>query len=52
MSTTSRYDDHRTQTPDAVGARRFLFATTPLPGHVNPGLPIARALVERGHEVR
>jgi UDP:flavonoid glycosyltransferase YjiC (YdhE family) len=31
---------------------RFLFATVPVPGHVNPGLPIARALVGRGHEVR
>jgi UDP:flavonoid glycosyltransferase YjiC (YdhE family) len=31
---------------------RFLFATMPLAGHVNPGLPIARALVERGHVVR
>lgn len=31
---------------------RFLFATVPVPGHVNPGLPLARALVQRGHEVR
>jgi UDP:flavonoid glycosyltransferase YjiC (YdhE family) len=31
---------------------RFLIATVPVAGHVNPGLPIARALVERGHEVR
>jgi len=31
---------------------RFLFATVPVPGHVNPGLPLARALVRRGHEVR
>ncbi|CAA9567968.1 MAG: glycosyltransferase, putative [uncultured Thermomicrobiales bacterium] len=31
---------------------RFLFCTVPLIGHVAPGLPIARALVERGHEVR
>jgi UDP:flavonoid glycosyltransferase YjiC (YdhE family) len=30
---------------------RFLFATFPAAGHTNPGLPIARALVERGHEV-
>jgi UDP:flavonoid glycosyltransferase YjiC (YdhE family) len=30
---------------------RFLFCTMPLSGHVNPGLPIARALIERGHEV-
>ena len=30
---------------------RFLFATVPLSGHVNPGLPIARRLLERGHEV-
>jgi UDP:flavonoid glycosyltransferase YjiC (YdhE family) len=31
---------------------RFLFATVPVPGHVNPGLPLARALVQRGHDVR
>jgi UDP:flavonoid glycosyltransferase YjiC (YdhE family) len=31
---------------------RFLFATVPVPGHVNPGLPLARALIRRGHEVR
>jgi MGT family glycosyltransferase len=31
---------------------RFLICTVPVAGHVNPGLPIARALVERGHEVR
>lgn len=31
---------------------RFLMATVPVTGHVNPGLPIARALVQRGHEVR
>lgn len=30
---------------------RFLIATMPMAGHVNPGLPIARTLVERGHEV-
>ena len=30
---------------------RFLIATIPVTGHVNPGLPIARALVRRGHEV-
>jgi UDP:flavonoid glycosyltransferase YjiC (YdhE family) len=30
---------------------RFLICTMPLAGHVNPGLPIARALVGRGHEV-
>jgi UDP:flavonoid glycosyltransferase YjiC (YdhE family) len=30
---------------------RFLIGTIPLVGHVNPGLPIARELVERGHEV-
>jgi MGT family glycosyltransferase len=29
-----------------------LLWTTPADGHVNPGLPIARALVARGHEVR
>lgn len=31
---------------------RFLFAPMPFTGHVNPGLPIARALVARGHDVR
>lgn len=31
---------------------RFLFATFPVSGHVNPGLPIARELVARGHDVR
>lgn len=30
---------------------RFLIGTVPLVGHVNPTLPIARKLVERGHEV-
>ena len=29
-----------------------LFATTPADGHTVPALPIARALVERGHRVR
>lgn len=31
---------------------RYLFAPIPVTGHVNPGLPIARELVERGHDVR
>lgn len=31
---------------------RFLMATQPITGHVLPALPIARELVERGHEVR
>lgn len=31
---------------------RFLFAPMPFTGHVNPGLPIARELVARGHDVR
>src|SRR5687767_1029830 len=31
---------------------RFLLATIPLTGHFNPGVPIARELVQRGHEVR
>lgn len=31
---------------------RFLIGTMPFVGHVTPLLPIARALVERGHEVR
>jgi UDP:flavonoid glycosyltransferase YjiC (YdhE family) len=30
---------------------RFLITTIPVTGHVNPGLPIARALVQRGHTV-
>jgi MGT family glycosyltransferase len=30
----------------------LLFATMPVPGHVAPLLPIARALTERGHRVR
>lgn len=31
---------------------RFLFAPIPFTGHVNPGLPIARELALRGHDVR
>jgi MGT family glycosyltransferase len=31
---------------------KFLFASFPVTGHVNPGLPIARELVARGHDVR
>lgn len=34
------------------GRRRFLLASTPAAGHLNPALPIARELVARGHEVR
>lgn len=30
---------------------RILFATSPLSGHVRPGLPVAAELVARGHEV-
>ncbi len=30
---------------------RFLIGTTPWVGHINPALPIARKLIERGHEV-
>ncbi len=30
----------------------FRFATTPAAGHTLPGLPIARALIERGHAFR
>ncbi len=30
---------------------RFLMATLPITGHVYPGIPIARALVAKGHEV-
>ena len=29
----------------------ILMATVPLTGHVNPGLPIARKLIENGHDV-
>ncbi len=31
---------------------RILMASITVPGHVNPGLPLARELVERGHDVR
>ena len=31
---------------------RFLFVTTPVTGHVSPLLPVAKKLVERGHEVQ
>jgi MGT family glycosyltransferase len=31
---------------------KYLFAPIPVTGHVNPGLPIARELVRRGHDVR
>ena len=37
---------------DAPRRHRFLFATVPAAGHVNPAVPVARALVSRGHEVR
>ncbi|HEY6890079.1 MAG TPA: glycosyltransferase [Solirubrobacter sp.] len=30
---------------------RFLFATMPAAGHVTPGLPVARELADRGHDV-
>lgn len=30
---------------------RFLIGTIPAAGHVNPGLPIARQLVQQGHQV-
>lgn len=33
-------------------ASSILFATTPADGHTVPALPIARALIERGHRVR
>lgn len=33
-------------------ASRIIFATTPADGHTVPALPIARALIERGHSVR
>lgn len=33
-------------------AARVIFATTPADGHTVPALPIARALIERGHAVR
>ncbi len=31
---------------------RFVFATVPITGHTVPALPIAKALVDRGHSVR
>lgn len=31
---------------------KLFFAVFPISGHVNPGLPIARELVNRGHDVR
>jgi UDP:flavonoid glycosyltransferase YjiC (YdhE family) len=31
---------------------RYLFATTPAAGHVTPAVPLAAALVARGHDVR
>lgn len=31
---------------------RYVFAPIPFTGHINPGLPIARELVRRGHDVR
>ncbi|HKS25733.1 MAG TPA: glycosyltransferase [Thermoanaerobaculia bacterium] len=31
---------------------KILFAVFPVTGHINPGLPIARELVRRGHDVR
>jgi UDP:flavonoid glycosyltransferase YjiC (YdhE family) len=34
-----------------ISMARFLFASVPLIGHINPGLPIVRELVSRGHEV-
>jgi MGT family glycosyltransferase len=36
----------------ASRAHRYLFATVPAAGHVHPAVPIASALVARGHEVR
>jgi hypothetical protein len=30
---------------------RFLFSTMPIPGHVAPIAPVARTLIERGHDV-
>jgi MGT family glycosyltransferase len=37
---------------DAPRTHRYLFATVPAAGHVHPAVPIARALVARGHQVR
>jgi MGT family glycosyltransferase len=36
---------------DPLGMSRFLFASLPATGHVNPLLPVVRGLVEAGHEV-
>src|SRR5712692_8128999 len=35
-----------------VGSMRVLCSAVPLEGHVRPLLPIARALVQAGHDVR
>jgi UDP:flavonoid glycosyltransferase YjiC (YdhE family) len=35
-----------------IGVPRFLIATKPADGHVNPALPVSRELVRRGHDVR
>jgi MGT family glycosyltransferase len=44
--------DTADRAPSASIPRRVLLWTVPVDGHVNPGLPIARALVARGHDVR
>lgn len=36
---------------DSGGMSRSLFAATPAAGHVNPALPIVRALLDAGHQV-
>ena len=49
----ARYNILRDHNPTYGGdVARFLLCTVPIPGHIGPGLPIARALVERGHEVK
>ena len=45
---TSGYRDRRTR---EVTVARVLFGSTPASGHVRPGLPIARELTARGHDV-
>src|SRR5687767_5428440 len=34
------------------GMTNYIVAATPISGHINPGLPIVRELVRRGHRVR
>jgi UDP:flavonoid glycosyltransferase YjiC (YdhE family) len=54
MNTYSHHVTRQQQYLDLVKKKnmaRFLIGTIPLVGHVNPAVPIARQLVESGHEV-